>query len=155
MIKVVATSSERSSANLSELFHSGKLVLKMNLKDDGRSWFGFQMGYQPKKINFSIAPALPQSIFKSSVSLLYAYSESWIEVCPSFFFCQEQGNSDFQFKSDHMKGKIIWKNQFVKAISAFIFASARRWKKIISECPPRFAMSLCSQASLLSSKLTK
>ena len=32
-----------SSAKLSELFHSGKLVLKMILKDDRRSWFGFQV----------------------------------------------------------------------------------------------------------------
>ena len=32
-----------------------------------------------------------------------AYSESWIEVCPSFFFDQRQGDCDFQFKSDHMR----------------------------------------------------
>ena len=102
-----------SSANYSEQFHSGELVLKMNLKDDGRSWFGFQMGYQPKKINSSIKTVLPQLVFKSSASL------------------------------------------FAKAITACIFASARRWKEIISECPPQFTMSLCSQASLLSWKLTK
>ena len=61
-----------SSANYSEQFHSGELVLKMNLKDDGRSWFGFQMGYQPKKINSSIKTVLPQLVFKSSASLLNA-----------------------------------------------------------------------------------
>lgn len=37
-----------SSANCSELFHSGKLVLN----DNERSWFGFQVGYQPHIINF-------------------------------------------------------------------------------------------------------
>ena len=37
---------------LPKLFHSGKLVLKMILKDDRRSWFGFQVGCQPQKINF-------------------------------------------------------------------------------------------------------
>ena len=72
-----------SSANCSELFHSGELVLKMNLKDDGRSWFGFQMGYQPfassifvnrgsSDNKILVAPALRQSIFKSSASLLNA-----------------------------------------------------------------------------------
>ena len=72
-----------SSANCSKLFHSGKLVLKMILKDDGRSWFGFQVGCQPfSSSNFirrgssnngkSIAPALLQPVFTSSDSLLNA-----------------------------------------------------------------------------------
>ena len=72
-----------SSAKLSELFHSGKLVLKMNLKDDGRSWFGFQVGYQPfsssnfvnrcsSNNNNPIAPDPLQLVFKSSDSLLNA-----------------------------------------------------------------------------------
>ena len=77
------------------------------------------------------------------------------EDCLTFFFCQEHGYCQFQFKSHHMKGKIIWKTQFAKANTASIFASARRWKEVISECPPQFTMSLCSQASLLSWKLTK
>ena len=91
------------SANRSEQFHSGKFILKMNLKDNGRSWFGFQVSYQPRKTNFHHQNSYLQSGFKSSASLLYAYSESWIEVCPSFFFDQRQGDRDFQFKSDHMR----------------------------------------------------
>ena len=75
----------------------------MILNDYRQYWFGFQVGYQPKKINSSIKTVLPQLVFKSSASLLYAYSESWIEVCPSFFFDQRQGDRDFQFKSDHMR----------------------------------------------------
>ena len=61
-----------SSANCYELFQSGKLVLKMNLKDDGRSWFGFQVCYQPRKTNFHHQKFYPQSVFKSSTSLLNA-----------------------------------------------------------------------------------
>ena len=72
-----------SSANCSKLFHSGKLVLKMILKEDERSWFGFQVGCQPfSSSNFVsggssdnenlIAPALRQSVFKNTSSLLNA-----------------------------------------------------------------------------------
>ena len=35
-IEMVATSSEHFSANCYELFHSGELVLKLVLKDDGQ-----------------------------------------------------------------------------------------------------------------------
>ncbi len=72
IIEIVATSIEAFSANCSKLFHSGKLVLNLILKDNRQDWFGFQMGYQPEKINSSIAPALPQSVFKSSTSILNA-----------------------------------------------------------------------------------
>ena len=74
---------EVSTAKLSGLFHSGELVLKMILKDDRRSWFGFQVGCQPfSSSNFVshgssdneklVAPALPQSDFNSYASLLNA-----------------------------------------------------------------------------------
>ena len=92
-----------SSDNCFKPFHSGNLVLKLILKDDRRSWFGSQVSYQPRKTNFHHQNSYLQSGFKSSASLLYAYSESWIEVCPSFFFDQRQGDRDFQFKSDHMR----------------------------------------------------
>ena len=82
-IEIIATSIKAFSANCSEQFHSGELVLKMNLKDDGRSWLGFQVGYQPfSSSNFVshgssdneklVAPALPQSDFNSYASLLNA-----------------------------------------------------------------------------------
>ena len=63
----------------------------------------FKWAISPRESVFPIKIAYPQSVFKSSVSLLYAYSESWIEVCPSFFFGQRQGDCDFQIKSDHMR----------------------------------------------------
>ena len=58
-IEMVATSSEHFSANCYELFHSGELVLKLVLKDDGQYWFGFQVGYQPQRISFSHQNCLP------------------------------------------------------------------------------------------------
>ena len=142
--------SERSLTPAPSKFTQENWFWKWIWKTMGEVDLDFKWAISPRKSVFPIKIAYPQSVFKSSVSLLYAYSESWIEVCPSFFFGQRQGDCDFQFKSDHMKGKNIWKIQFAKAITACIFASARRWKEIISECPPRFAMSLCSQASLLS-----
>ena len=65
-----------SSANCSEKFHSGELVLKIILKEYRRSWFDFQVGCQPQIIYFH---------------------------CLAFFFCQKQGDCDFQFKSHRMR----------------------------------------------------
>ena len=70
-----------SSANCYELFHSGKLVLELILKDDGRSLFGIQVDYQPfSSSNFVsrgssgnknlVTSALTIIHFKSSASLL-------------------------------------------------------------------------------------
>ena len=71
------------SANCSKLFHSGKLVLNLILKDNRQDWFGFQMGYQPfsssnfvnrcsSNNNNPIAPDPLQLVFTSSDSLLNA-----------------------------------------------------------------------------------
>ena len=71
-IEMVATSSEHFSANCYELFHSGELVLKLVLKDDGQYWFGFQPSYQPRKTNFRHEKSYLQSDFNSSDSLINA-----------------------------------------------------------------------------------
>ena len=101
--------------------------------------------HQPSRNRFSKAP--------SASSMLILSRESKFAL----HFSSVRGRVTAIFNSNltTWKEKIIWTIQFAKTITACIFASARRWRKIISECPPRFAMSLCSQASLLSSKLTK
>ena len=74
---------EAFATNSSELFHSGKMILKMNLNNNERSWFGFQLSYQlffPS--NFvsrgssdnenSVAPTLMIMLFKNTASHLNA-----------------------------------------------------------------------------------
>ena len=86
-IEIVATPSERPLPTFLSYFTQGNWFLKMNLKDDRQSWFGFQVGCQPfSSSNFVsggssdnenlIAPALLQSVSKSTASLFNAYSES-------------------------------------------------------------------------------
>ena len=82
-IEMVAPSSERPLPTAPSNFTQGNWFLKMNLKDDRQSWFGFQVGCQPfSSSNFVsggssdnenlIAPALRQSVFKNTSSLLNA-----------------------------------------------------------------------------------
>ena len=109
---------------LPKLFHSGKLVLKMILKDDRQSWFGFQVGYQPQKIIFHHHNYPPQSIFKSSVRLLNASSVHSVRRLPCVFLLSGAGLRRFSIQ--------IWPHE-----------------ENLSECPPRFAVRLCTQASLV------
>ena len=106
-----------SSATCSELIHSGNWGLKLFLKDDGEGWFGFQTSYQPEKIIFLLQNVLPQSIFKSSASLLNAESESSVIGLPSVF---------------------LLSGAWLLSISIQISPHEQN----ISECPPQFVTEL-------------
>ena len=69
------------------------------------------------------------------------------EVCPAFFFCQEQGERRFQFKSNHMKGKNLWKNQPTKAMMNCLYSSTRRWLRMSSAYLPPSVMRWCTRES--------
>ena len=71
-IKAVGTSSERSSANIAELFHSGKLGLKIILKPIGKIGLVFKLAISLRNSIFIIKIVLPQMVFKSPASLLNA-----------------------------------------------------------------------------------
>ena len=96
----------------------------MILKDDRQSWFGFQVGYQPQKIIFHHHNYPPQSIFKSSVRLLKASSVHSVRRLPCVFLLSGAGLRRFSIQ--------IWPHE-----------------ENLSECPPRFAVRLCTQASLV------
>ena len=101
-IKAVGTSSERSSANIAELFHSRKLVLKIILKPIGKIGLVFKLAISLRKSIFIIKNRKPWHKFHRSLpsrnqfpkspqasSMLDLSSQS--EVCLAFFLCQEQG----------------------------------------------------------------
>ena len=101
-IEIVATPSQRPIANIAELFHSRKLVLKIILKPIGKIGLVFKLAISLRKSIFIIKNRKPWHKFHRSLpsrnqfpkspqasSMLDLSSQS--EVCLAFFLCQEQG----------------------------------------------------------------
>ena len=140
-IEIVATSSERHLPTAMSYFNQENWFWKWIWKTMGEVDLDFKWAASnfPHRISSAVAVVtikiwshqpscnqFPKALPASSMLILSRKSD----VCFAFLFCQEQGYHQFQFYSHHMKGKILWKIQFAKAITACIFASARRWKKI-------------------------
>ena len=89
-----------------------------------KSFFSFKMSSRNR-----FSKALP------AFSMLNLSRQS--EVCPAFFFCQEQGDRRFQFKSNHMKKKfrgdlhsLWWIYLFRQALPLIICNGHRTPEKI-------------------------
>ena len=113
-IEIIATPSERPLPNSLSYFTQENWFWKWFWKTIGEVDLDFKWAASLRKSIFIIINRKPWqkipsflpslrwfSIAPQASSMLNLSRES--EVCLAFFFCQEQGYCDFQFKSDHMK----------------------------------------------------